>query len=701
LRLVQQRREGHLSNSYSPLFLKSKNTVLWLKKYPLYGIYFCSAGHYSVACEGGRCILFKKVLIANRGEIAVRLLRACHELGISVAAVYSELDRGALHVRYADEAYSLGSGTSEETYLAKDKVLSIAKKAGVDAIHPGYGFLAENPEFAEACLEKGITFIGPSGESLKIMGRKLMAKFYMTEAGIPVIRGIDCPLDDEEKALKAAEALGYPILIKAAAGGGGKGIRRIDRADQLFQAIGIARAEAVAAFGNEALYLEKYIPEARHIEFQILADHHGNIIHLFDRECSIQRRYQKILEESPSPFLDDTTRLRMAGVALSAAIAIRYNGAGTVEFLVDQKKNFYYLELNARLQVEHPVTEMVTGVDIVKAQIRIAEGEKLSLTQRDVQPIGASLVCRIYAEDPENNFLPSAGRIERLQIPGGPGVRVDLGIYQGWTVPIFYDPIIAKVIVWGRNRDEAILRMDRALQEFVIKGIQTTIPFHRSLMKDQSFISGAFDTTFVEQEFFQKREKQSTFREMACMAASIRAYRKEGREAAQGYGVRNANTIYDVQVEFLGDRLYQVLSLDRARTVDVLEISENLYSIICDGESYEADITEGERRLEVVLRGESYSVEIFHPEEKPPLEEEETVHVPREEVVTSPMPCTIVKILVEAGETIEEGQELLIAEAMKLEMPIPSTIRGRVKGVLVGKGQTVDRGTPLVVLIPV
>jgi acetyl-CoA carboxylase biotin carboxylase subunit len=479
--------------------------------------------------------MFKKVLIANRGEIAVRILRACHELGISVVSIYSESDRGALHVRYADEAYSLDSGPSKETYLAKDKILSIARKAKADAIHPGYGFLAEDREFAQECQQEGIIFIGPSGESLETMGRKIRAKSNMEHARIPVIPGSNCPLENEEKALLAADALGYPVLIKAVAGGGGKGIRRVDRGEQLFQAIEVAKAEAMGAFGNDALYLEKYIDHARHIEFQILADHYGNIIHLFDRECSIQRRYQKILEECPSPFLDDTTRLRMAGVALSSAIATKYNGAGTVEFLVDREKNFYYLELNARLQVEHPVTEMVTGVDIVKAQIRIAVGEKLPLKQKDVQPIGSSLVCRIYAEDPDNNFLPSTGRIERLQIPGGPGVRVDLGIYEGYKVPIFYDPIIAKVIVWGRNRQEAILRMDRALQEMVIKGIKTTIPFHRWLVNNQRFIEGDFDTNFLEQEYFQKkREYNNPFQELACIAAAIRAYQKDHKGIKHG-----------------------------------------------------------------------------------------------------------------------------------------------------------------------
>ena len=647
--------------------------------------------------------MFKKVLIANRGEIAVRILRACHELGISVVAVYSELDRGALHVRYADEAYSLGSGASEATYLAGDKILTIADKAGVDAIHPGYGFLAENPDFARACMEKGVVFIGPSGDSLEVMGRKVTARTNMTQASIPIIPGGEFPPDNKENALKAAKDLGYPVLIKAVAGGGGKGIRRVDRGEQFFEAVRVARAEAKAAFGNEALYLEKYISRARHIEFQILADHYGNMIHLFDRECSIQRRYQKILEECPSPFLDDTTRLRMAGVALSAAIAVKYTGAGTVEFLVDPEKKFYYLELNARLQVEHPVTEMVTGVDIVKAQIRIAEGEKLSLAQKDVQPIGASLVCRIYAEDPENSFLPSAGRIERLQIPSGPGIRVDLGIYQGYTVPIDYDPIIAKVIAWGRNRQEAILRMDRALREFVIKGVRTTLPFHRWLIGNPFFIRGEFDTTFVDQEYLRKRrEQKDSFWEIACIAAVIRSYQKDRKAVGREYKVKLADTIYDVKVKFLSERLYQVSLLSHEHQVDFFEVSDNLYSMICDAHSYEVDIVEKENLYQVLVSGKGYSPEILGPGERPsaPIEEKRRP-VSRKEVILSPMTCKIAKILIRAEDIVKAGQELLITEAMKMEMPISSPMSGRVKEVFVKEGETVDAGATLLTLAPV
>jgi acetyl-CoA carboxylase biotin carboxylase subunit len=646
--------------------------------------------------------MFKKVLVANRGEIAVRVLRACHELGISVVAVYSELDRGALHVRYADEAYSLGSGTSEDTYLAGDKILALAEKAGVDAIHPGYGFLAENPDFARTCQEKGVVFIGPSGESLEVMGRKLTARSNMTRASIPVIPGGEFPLDDKESALKAANDLRYPVLIKAIAGGGGKGIRRVDRKEQFSQAMSVARAEAKAAFENDALYLEKYISHARHIEFQILADHYGNIIHLFDRECSIQRRYQKILEECPSPFLDDTTRLRMAGVALSAAIAVKYTGAGTVEFLVAPEGNFYYLELNARLQVEHPVTEMVTGVDIVKAQIRIAEGEKLPLTQRDVQPIGASLVCRIYAEDPEANFLPSAGRIERLQIPGGPGIRVDLGIYQGYTVPIDYDPIIAKVIAWGRNRQEAILRMDRALREFVIKGVKTTLPFHRWLINNQSFTKGDFDTTFVDREYLRrKQERKDSFWETACIATAIRTYQKDQKAIEHEYKIKIGDAIYDVKVDSLGERVYQVFLLSHDHQVDFFEVSENLYSMICDGHSYEVDMMEKGNIYQVFVRGSGYSAEIRGSGETPPFPiEERRPSLSRKEVVASPMTCKIAKILIKAEDIVEFGQELLITEAMKMEMPIPSPMKGRVKEVLVKEGETVDTGAKLLTLAP-
>jgi acetyl/propionyl-CoA carboxylase alpha subunit len=464
----------------------------------------------------------------------------------------------------------------------------------------------------------------------------------------------------------------------------------------------VARAEAKAAFGNDALYLEKYISHARHIEFQILADHYGNIIHLFDRECSIQRRYQKILEECPSPFLDDTTRLRMAGVALSAAIAVKYTGAGTVEFLVAPEGNFYYLELNARLQVEHPVTEMVTGVDIVKAQIRIAEGEKLPLTQRDVQPIGASLVCRIYAEDPETNFLPSTGRIERLQIPGGPGIRVDLGIYQGYTVPIDYDPIIAKVIAWGRNRQEAILRMDRALREFVIKGVKTTLPFHRWLINNQSFMKGDFDTTFVDREYLRKkREQKDSFWETACIATAIRTYQKNQTDIAHEYKVKIGDAIYDVKVESPGDRVYQVFLLSHDHQVDFFEVSENLYSMICDGHSYEVDMMEKGNIYQVFVRGSGYSAEIRGSGETAPFPiEERRPSLSRKEVVASPMTCKIAKILIKAEDIVEIGQELLITEAMKMEMPIPSPMRGRVKEVLVKEGETVDTGAKLLTLAP-
>jgi len=644
--------------------------------------------------------MFKKILVANRGEIAVRILRACRELGISVVAVYSELDRGALHVRHADEAYSLGSGTSEDTYLNADKIFAIAEKTAADAIHPGYGFLAENLDFARACQEKGIVFIGPSGESLEVMGRKLTARSNMTRASIPVIPGTDLPLKDKESALKAAKDLGYPVLIKAVAGGGGKGIRRVDRGEQLFEAMVVARTEAKSAFGNDALYLEKYISRARHIEFQILADHHGNILHLFDRECSIQRRYQKILEECPSPFLDDTTRLRMAGVALSAAMAVKYTGAGTVEFIVDPERNFYYLELNARLQVEHPVTEMVTGVDIVKSQIRIAEGERLPLTQKDVQPIGASLVCRIYAEDPENNFLPSTGRIERLQIPSGPGIRVDLGIYQGYTVPIDYDPIIAKVIAWGRNRQEAILRMDRALQEFVIQGIKTTIPFHRWLINHQRFTKGDIDTTFVDQEYLRKkREQKDSFWETACIVTAIRAYREDPKDTAQEYNMKLGEAVYAVKVDPSGDRAYRVSLLNHDHQVDFFEVSENLYSAICDGHSYEVDMGSKGNIYQVTIRGRSYSTEILGPEGKPPSPARQgKSSLSGEESVASPMTCRVVKILVKAGEVVEIGQGLLITEAMKMEMPLPSPKKGRVEAVLVKEGETVDAGATLLTL---
>ncbi len=481
--------------------------------------------------------MFTKVLIANRGEIAVRILRACRELGLSTVAVYSDVDRTALHVRYADEAYYLGPPPAQESYLNIERILDIAKKSGAQAIHPGYGFLAENAEFAQACQDEGLVFIGPSPASIAAMGDKMQARARMEAAGVPVVPGTKATEDlRDEELIEAAHRIGFPVMIKAAAGGGGKGMRIVRTPEEMPSALQLARQEAKAAFGDDRVYLEKLIEGARHIEVQILADAFGQIIHLGERECSIQRRHQKLLEEAPSPFVDkdEDLRRRLGEVAIRAARAVDYVNAGTVEFLMDKDKNFYFLEMNTRIQVEHPVTEAVTGIDIVKEQIRIARGRALRYSQKDIRMSGWAIEARINAEDPYNNFLPSTGKILYHSPPTGPGIRVDTGVFTGMEITPYYDPLIAKLIVWGENRAQAILRMRRALDEYKILGIKTNIPFHQRLLSQYRFLAGHFDTRFVEERFSMEEEDslRELHPEIAALMATLVAH-EEARQAAQ------------------------------------------------------------------------------------------------------------------------------------------------------------------------
>ncbi len=470
--------------------------------------------------------VFKKILIANRGEIAVRIVRACREMGIGAVAVYSEADRSALHVRQADEAYLLGPAPSRDSYLRIDRVLEVARKAGVDAIHPGYGFLAENAAFARACEEAGIAFIGPRGETIARMGEKTSARRVAVEAGVPVVPGSLEPVTEMARVRDEAFRIGFPVMLKAAAGGGGKGLRLVARADDLEAALARARSEARGAFGDDSVYLEKAIARPRHIEIQVLADTHGNAVHLFERECSIQRRHQMIIEESPSPFLTEELRARMGELATTLVRRVGYVNAGTIEFLVDAERNPFFLEMNTRLQVEHPVTEMVTGEDLVKLQIRIARGERLPFRQEDLRQRGHAIECRVYAEDPDHGFLPSPGRITALRLPGGPGVRDDSGIYEGYEVPIHYDPLLSKLVVWGYSRQDAIRRMRRAVAEYKVLGIKTTLPFFERVLHNPAFLAGDFDTSFVEKAFAAEDRARERPVEVAVAAAAIRAYRE-------------------------------------------------------------------------------------------------------------------------------------------------------------------------------
>jgi acetyl-CoA carboxylase biotin carboxylase subunit len=468
--------------------------------------------------------MFKKILIANRGEIAVRIIRACRDMGIGTVAVYSEADRGALHVRMADEAYAVGPAPSRESYLVIEKILDAAKQAKADAIHPGYGFLAENAAFAKACHDTGITFIGPSPDSIALMGSKIEARRAVAKFGVESVPGTLDPIASDAEARQIASSVGYPVMLKASGGGGGKGLRMVRSEQELESALRTTRSEALAAFGDDTIYIEKFVDKPRHVEIQVMADRHGNAIYLGERECTIQRRHQKVIEECPSTVVTSDLRRRMGEAAIQVVRAANYYNAGTVEFLVDRELRFYFLEMNTRLQVEHPVTEMVTGIDLVKLQIGIAAGETLAIPQEQVILDGAAIECRIYAEDPDNNFFPSPGKIVRLRTPSGPGIRDDSGVYEGWTVPIDYDPMISKLVAWAPTRTEAIARMQRALREYQVEGIKSNVRFFREILQHEDFLAGDFDTGFIDR-WVRDRSlpagESETHKHLAAIAAAF------------------------------------------------------------------------------------------------------------------------------------------------------------------------------------
>ncbi|MBN2198251.1 MAG: acetyl-CoA carboxylase biotin carboxylase subunit [Candidatus Aminicenantes bacterium] len=486
--------------------------------------------------------VFDKILVANRGEIAVRIIRACRELGIRSVAVYSEADRAALHCRMADEAVPVGPAPSLESYLNMDRILEAARSTGSQAIHPGYGFLAENSDFCRRCEKEGVVFIGPNSAALELVGDKVRARQAMEKAGVPIIPGMKSAAADDETCVSQAETIGYPVMVKASAGGGGKGMRIVGSEDELRPALEAGRREAKAAFGDDSVYLEKCIEEPRHVEFQVLADNFGKTVHLFERECSIQRRHQKIIEESPSPALDPKLRARMGETARKVMMTAGYNNAGTVEFLLDRDKNFYFLEVNARLQVEHPVTEAVTGVDLVHQQILVASGRKLSLRQEELRQRGHAIECRIYAEDAANRFLPSPGRILFLREPSGPGVRHDCGIFSGWDVPIHYDPILAKLIVWAEDREAACRRMLAALDDYVLLGIRTPIAFLKDVVRHRVFRDGMATTGFIKEHMdgWVEGAKDGEKRRLALAAAAYLALDRKPATRPGAAGAREA-----------------------------------------------------------------------------------------------------------------------------------------------------------------
>jgi len=489
--------------------------------------------------------MFKKVLIANRGEIAIRVMRACRELDIKTVAVYSDVDKNALFAKYADEAYPIGPAPAAQSYLNMDNIMDAAHKSGAEAIHPGYGFLSENEIFAERCEKEGVVFIGPSSHAIRSVGSKIAAKKTMKAAGIPVIPGSEGGITDLDTAIEMAENIGYPIIVKASAGGGGIGMKVVRRTEELKETIESTRRVAKSSFGDPTVFMEKYLEEPRHIEFQILADSFGNIIHVGDRECSIQRRHQKLIEESPSPIMTPELRKRMGGDAIKAAAAINYTNAGTIEFLYS-KGEYYFLEMNTRLQVEHPITEIVTGVDLAKEQLRIAAGEELSYKQAEIQQRGWAIECRLNAEDPLNNFTPAPGKLRRYRSSGGPGVRVDSGVHTGFTITPYYDSLISKLTVWGRDRNEAIARMKRALYEYIIVGVTTNIPFHKAVMNNEYFRRGELTTHFIEDHNIIKEVEKVIEAEKekgATLASALGADDKKvaAITAAIGSYIQNAN----------------------------------------------------------------------------------------------------------------------------------------------------------------
>lgn len=475
--------------------------------------------------------MFTKILIANRGEIAVRVIRACRDLGIKSAAIYSEPDRTSLHVRLADEAYPIGPAASSESYLVGEKIIDVARAAGAQAIHPGYGFLAENAAFAAACKKAGLVFIGPPPSAIEMMGDKMAARTAIKKAGVPIVPGTESAIEDESAVVDIAERIGYPILIKAAAGGGGKGMRIVHENSEIKAAVRGAKSEAKSAFGDDRIYVEKYLAKPRHIEIQVIADSHGNCVYLGERECSIQRRHQKVIEEAPSPLVDPAMRKMMGQAAVSAARAAGYVNAGTVEFLADNSKSFYFLEMNTRLQVEHPVTELVTGIDLAVEQIRIAAGERLSFSQDDIAIKGHAIECRIYAEDPASGFLPSTGTITMYQEPAGPGIRVDSGVYEGAEISVYYDPMISKLLAYGKSRAQAISRMQRALSEYRISGVATNLEFHKVILRHPEFEAGNLSTHFIEDHYAPSETGRHALHQAIAVVAAIAEHQERNRLA--------------------------------------------------------------------------------------------------------------------------------------------------------------------------
>ncbi len=679
--------------------------------------------------------MFKKILIANRGEIACRVIATARKMGIATVAVYSEADKEARHVRLADEAVLLGPAPSRESYLVADKILAAARQTGAEAIHPGYGFLSENEDFARRCEEEGIAFIGPKHYSIAAMGDKIASKKLANEAQVNTIPGYNDPIPSAEKAVVIAQGIGYPVMIKASAGGGGKGLRVAFNDKEAFEGFTACQNEARNSFGDDRIFIEKFVEQPRHIEIQILGDSHGNVVYLNERECSIQRRHQKVIEEAPSPFISDATRKAMGEQAVALAKAVRYQSAGTVEFVVGKNQDFYFLEMNTRLQVEHPVTECITGLDLVELMIRVAAGEKLPITQADVKRDGWAIECRINAEDPFRNFLPSTGRLVRFTPPKESmwqadtshkhGVRVDTGVFEGGEIPMFYDSMIAKLIVHGKDRNDAIAKMREALNGFVIRGISSNIPFQAALLAHPDFVSGNFNTGFIAHHYASGFRAEDVPHDDHDFLVALAAFvRRKSRERATGlsgqlpgYGVKVGSDFTVISLSGSGDHRYTPVHVDeftgetgyaavvvndkRYKITSSSRLNDIVITGDCNGQPFTAQMERGSAKNPLALVVQHNGTKLETMVVSPRMAEMHKLmpfKAPPDmsQFVLSPMPGLLVDVAVKPGQKVQAGERVAVIEAMKMENVLFATADGVVAKVLAGQGESLVVDQPIV-----
>ncbi len=653
--------------------------------------------------------MIKKVLIANRGEIAVRIIRSAKEMGIQTVAVYAEPDKNALHVQMADEKVFIGNAPANESYLVPEKIIDAAKQTNADSIHPGYGFLSENAEFSELCKKENIIFIGPSAHAIATMGDKITARETMIRAGVSVVPGYQGEAKDDNTLLVEAQKIGYPIMVKATAGGGGKGMRLVHDKTDLINAVNAAKSEAKAAFGNDTIYLEKYITSPHHIEFQILADKHGNVIHLNERECSVQRRHQKIIEETPSPLMTPEVRKKMGEQAKQAARAVNYSGAGTIEFLMDDNLNYYFLEMNTRLQVEHPITEMTTGVDLVQEQFKIAAGEKLQYKQENIPQNGHAVECRIYAEDPENNFMPSSGKVHYISEPKGDGIRIDGYMYSGAEIPIYYDPMISKLITWEKNRDKAIEKMKFALENYKILGVKHNIPFLHKVLSHNKFIQGKYDTRFIGLYADDLKSAPSKNLDFVAFVSYLRyhqllennmqTFNPAYKLIPQQLKLVIDKNEYEIKIIEEYQNSYKIKVNENSYFVKKEQLGDNAFLLKENGNQHKMILAVAKTKEYIINYGiHNFEVKIIDTQSKYALNRNQGKAGDNSNLISTPIPGKIVKIPVSKGEKVSDGTTVIIVEAMKMQSEYKASGNKIVKEIKVKEGDAIEGNEILVVL---